>query len=217
MRIIVTGVLILAGGKGDRIGGNKALLTLGGRSLVQHVVEVAEQFSDQVVVVVGENQHIGRLSKQLPAHVQLVRDASKDQGPLMAIFSGLRHITSEYAVVLPCDSPFVNAKVMVSLIRSAEGFDAVIPLWPNGYTEPLHSVYRTQPTAHAAGEALRLGRLRVRDLLDSLRNPRYLPVDELRPYDPDLLTFFNINGQRDLRLAEAIIARRRDVKQDAQA
>ncbi|MCL2687315.1 MAG: molybdenum cofactor guanylyltransferase [Methanobrevibacter sp.] len=39
-----------------------------------------------------------------------VEDEIKDKGPLSGIMTGLKTISSDYALVLPCDSPYINYK-----------------------------------------------------------------------------------------------------------
>ena len=201
----MTGALILAGGRGERLGERKPLLTLGGRSLISYVLEAAMEFSDEVYVVADE-EDLSLLRGRLPVQVKVVGDITPRRGPLLGIYSGLRALGSEYSVVLPCDSPFIRIEVMRYLIGKAEGFDAAVPLWPNGYIEPLHSVYRVRAALRAAEEALGEGELRVRGMVERLGRVEYVPVEELKRFDPRLLTFFNVNSPADLRAAESLLS-----------
>ncbi|RLI34082.1 hypothetical protein DRO56_00060 [Candidatus Bathyarchaeota archaeon] len=200
------GTLILAGGRGDRIGKKKPLLNLGNRSLISYVIEVALEFSDEIYVVINRGDDIEGFRDRLPSRVEVVRDITRGKGPLVGIYSGLRHLRSGYSAVLPCDSPFVKVDVMRLLMEKAEGFDAAIPLWPNGYIEPLHSVYRVEAALRAAEEAIGEGELRVQNMVERLGRVAYIPVEEFKRFDPGLLTFFNINTPADLRNAEKLLS-----------
>jgi len=198
------GTIILAGGKGNRIGGNKPLMKLGGRSLISYVLEAVSKVSDEAVVVVGRDG-VKRFEALLQKEVKIAIDIVPGGGPLIGVYSGLRHLNSKYAVVLPCDTPFVNEGVLNYLISKAEGADAVVPLWPNGYMEPLHSIYKVSAALEASEATVEEGKFRIYNMIEKLEKVIYVPVEKLRKFDPDLLTFFNINSPEDLKKAEAIL------------
>jgi molybdopterin-guanine dinucleotide biosynthesis protein A len=81
----------------------------------------------------------------------------------------------------------------------------VIPKWPNGYVEPLHSVYRLSSSIPAIESAFDVGERSVLDMIKRLDSVRYVPVDDLRRFDKELLTFFNINYPKDLDTANEIM------------
>ncbi|MFB0543307.1 MAG: molybdenum cofactor guanylyltransferase, partial [Candidatus Bathyarchaeia archaeon] len=168
----------------------------------------ALEFSDEILVVVGREEDIEGLRDILPSQVRVVSDILPGRGPLVGIYSGFRHLRSEYSVVLPCDSPFIQVDLMRYLIERVEGLDAAVPLWPNGYVEPLHSVYRVKAALRAAEEAVKGEKLRVHDMMRRLEKVAYVPMEELKKFDPGLLTFFNINSSLDLRVAEDILSAR---------
>ena len=201
----MVGTLILAGGKGNRIGGKKALLRLRGRILISYVIEAASEFSDEIFVVVEKEEDIEGLGK-LPNNVSVVSDIAPGRGPLVGIYSGLRYLCSEFSAVLPCDSPFIKVEVVRHLIEKAQGFDAAVPIWPNGYVEPLHSVYRVKAALRAAEEALEEGKFRVQNMVERLSKVVYISMEDLKRFDPGLISFFNINSDVDLRVAENLIS-----------
>jgi molybdopterin-guanine dinucleotide biosynthesis protein A len=75
-----------------------------------------------------------------------------------------------------------------------EDYDAVIPFWNPDMLEPLHAVYRRTALLSylECHDSLSL-RAMVKNL-----DSRYIPVEELKIIDPDLLTFTNINKPEDL-------------------
>lgn len=115
------GVLILAGGEGDRIGGNKSFMMLAGRSLISYVLEAVSQVSDETVVVISRGEDVKGLEALLSRDIKFAIDLKRGGGPLIGVYSGLSRLRSEYAMVLPCDSPFINAGVLRYLIGRAEG------------------------------------------------------------------------------------------------
>lgn len=205
------GTIILAGGKGNRIGGNKPFMKLGGKSLIFYALETASKVSDETVVVVGGDA-AKLFEARLPKDVKIAVDITSDGGPLIGVYSGLKHLLSKYAVVLPCDSPFIHEDALKYLVSKAEGADAAIPLWPNGYIEPLHSVYHVSAALKASEEAMEEGKFRIYNMIKRLERAIYVPVEELKKYDPALLTFFNINSTEDLKKAEEILKLRNPEK-----
>ena len=201
---MMLGAIILAGGKGNRIGGDKPLIRLGGKELILHVCEAVEEISDELVVVVNRSEDIELYERILPEGVELTTDIGGGGGPLVGACSGLRRVRSEYALILPCDTPFVSLPVLKYLAERSKGFDAAVPRWPNGYTEPLHSVYRVEASIRVCRETMTESNFRISGMISRLRT-MYVPVEEVRNLDPELLTFFNVNSQEDLKKAEEIL------------
>ncbi len=198
------GAILLAGGKGTRLGYDKPHVRLGSRTLIQHVIDAAENISDEIVLVVGSDEDsLSSLEKQHPS-ITVIRDGRNGVGPMMGIYTGMKRLTTEYAVVLPCDAPFISVPLMMDLIRLARDFDAAIPIWPNQYLEPLHSVYRVSPSIQAIETALNCGEKSVLDLIKRLWRVNYVPVEALREFDSELHTFFNVNYPEDLKTAYEI-------------
>ena len=197
------GIIILAGGMSKRMGKDKTLLPVKGVPMIKRVVDAALKVSSEVIVVVGGRKMVKELSNVLGGEVTITEDEERGWGPIMGIFSGCKKARAEYIAVVPCDAPFINPKVLMELFKRAEGHDAAIPRWPNGYLEPLHSVYRREAVLEVAHELIRKGSRSMLHLIEKLKDVVYVPVEELRLMDDKLLTFFNVNTPRDLLIAEA--------------
>jgi len=196
------GALILAGGKSRRMKGNKALIKLGDKPLLLHVIERVRGLTQETVVVVGKNDDLADYESFLPPSVTILRDIVKGMGPLAGILTGMQNMRSEYVVVLPCDSPFIKREVLMYLFKMAQGADAAIPRWPNGNIEPLHAVYRVSAAIPATKAALERRELFILDMIKRLDRVIYVDTEEIRKIDEELVTFFNINTQEDLIVAE---------------
>lgn len=205
--LIDTAVVILAGGRSRRLGSIKALVKLGDKPLIMHIAQKIDGLFREVVVVIGMNDDVERYSEVLPSSFKICRDIYLDLGPLGGIVSGLRHVNSRYMAVLPCDSPFIDLKVLAFLYRSCLGYEAAIPLWPNGYIEPLHSFYDSRAARSAGVFTLQAGERDLRSMIRRLNAVNYVSVDQLREFDRELLTFFNVNSREDLNRAETILKR----------
>jgi len=198
------GVIVLAGGASKRMGGNKALLRVKGVPMIERVIDAASKVSGEVIVVTSSKRASASISKVVGRGVTIIEDEERGWGPLMGMVTGCKRSHAEYVAVVPCDAPYLNPRVLMELFKRAEGHDAAVPRWPNGYLEPLHSAYRRQAVLEVAQDLLKKGFRSIHRLIESLKDVVYVSVEELRPIDEKLLTFFNVNTPRDLLIAETV-------------
>jgi len=199
--------LVLAGGLSSRFGSKKALTALSGRTLIRYVVDRISQIAGETIVVIGRGESPEDFLRALPTSVNLLNDDLEGKTPLIGILTGLRAVETDYAVVLSCDIPFINWKVIELLYARASGNDAAIPRWESSKIEPLEAVYRAPPMIKATERALASGRLSILDAIEGLDRVVYVSVeDDIRKIDPTLETFFNINTKADLALAERMLS-----------
>ena len=191
----------MAGGRSERIKENKALIRLGSKPLLLHVIERVLDLTSEIVVVVGKNDKLPVYTRIVPSTVTVVKDVVEGKGPLAGIFAGMKSMRSKYALVLPCDSPFIRKGVLMYLFHKVQNADAAIPQWPNGNIEPLHAVYKICSALTATETALEKGELFIRDMIKRLGRVIYVSTEEIRKLDSKLITFFNINGPEDLKAA----------------
>ncbi len=205
MKIMEKSALILAGGSSTRFGQDKGLLPLAGKSLVQHVLHRVRSVVDEELVVTSSETQAQNYRKSLSNNVTIVVDRQEEQSPLVGALTGLEQAKGEYAVILPCDVPFVSKDVISLLFDLSTGRNACIPRWVNGFIEPLQAVYRKTAALDAAREALKAGGHDMQSMIERLKGTRYISTLVLQQLDPELLTFFNVNTQLDLRKAENMI------------
>jgi molybdopterin-guanine dinucleotide biosynthesis protein A len=186
--------LILAGGKGARLGRPKADLVLHGETLLSRAVHQVRPAVDRVLVSVAAGTAL-----QLPG-VEVVPDAYPGQGSIVGLTTGLR-AAGESVLALAVDMPFLNLALIRRLISLAPGWDAVIPR-SRGWFEPLHAVY-APACLPVFEELIRAGQYQIVPAFSRLR-ALYLEESELARLDPDGLAFFNINTPSDLQRAEEL-------------
>lgn len=109
-------ILILAGGRGSRMGGqDKGLLDWRGRPLVAWLHAVARPLTDDLLI--SCNRHQDRYAAWAD---RLVGDDAPDfPGPLAGIRAGLHALHHDHLLVLPCDAPQVDAALLRDLIALA--------------------------------------------------------------------------------------------------
>lgn len=138
-------VLLLAGGRGQRMGGrDKGLLEWRGQPLIAHAFGHVRALSDDVIVSCNRNQHLYAQYAD-----QLVEDDNDDfAGPLAGIRAGLACARHSHVLVLPCDVPAVDRALLADLMRCAARHPGQPVIVRQGdQWEPLICVI---PTLHGA-------------------------------------------------------------------
>lgn len=131
-------ILILAGGRGARMGGqDKGLLEWHGKPLIAWMHAVARPLSDNLIISCNRNQE-----QYAPFADQLVADAESNfPGPLAGILSGLANAKHESVLILPCDAPLIDQKLLDEMRLSASQSPArPLVLHKNDQWEPMFSV-----------------------------------------------------------------------------
>ncbi|HKX51734.1 MAG TPA: NTP transferase domain-containing protein [Candidatus Binatia bacterium] len=180
--------VILTGGKSSRMGRPKALLPFGNEPLIDHLVRRLEQKFKRVVVVAAPGQELP------PLAATVVRDEVAYQGPVGGIYYGLKATSGTGAFVTSCDAPFLNLPLISFLTAQISNHDVVVPYW-QGRFQPLHAVYR-RSVVPLLEEQLERGELRPIFLYDKVRT-RKVGEEEIRRFDPEGLSFLNMNAPDD--------------------
>jgi molybdopterin-guanine dinucleotide biosynthesis protein A len=179
----VTGV-ILAGGKSLRYGRNKALVNIDGIPLIERVINVMGSLFRHLTLITNTPDEYSYL--KLPMHEDLI----KGLGPLGGIFTALMTIRNEAGFFVACDMPHLNRELIHHMVEVRYDFDAVVPRTQAG-TEALHALY-------GKGCLPQIKRLIDSSQYQTLRffpkvSVRYVDENEIRRFDPQLESFFNIN------------------------
>ncbi len=194
--------IVLAGGKGLRLGQDKALEIIGNGSLLERVVFHLSFFNSDILVVTALKQSYPQLGGY--PKLKVVTDIYLNKGPLGGIYTGLKASNSFYNLVVACDMPFLNQALLHYMVQISAGFDLVVPRLGD-MVEPLHAVY-SKGCLTPIESLLKQGNLGVRQLFTLVRL-RYVEAEEINRFDPKHLSFFNINSQADLEKAREIMKR----------
>lgn len=184
--------LVLAGGQGRRMGGaDKALLSLGGRPLLGHVLD---RFAPQVGALALSANGAGARFADFGLPVLPDAPAHRGDGPLAGLIAGLDWAAAQGAgwlATVSCDMPFLPADLVARLAAAAGG--RAVMAASGGRLHPTAALW---PVAARAIVAARFagGERRLRAALEA---PGVADFAEL----PD--PFTNINTPADLTTAEA--------------
>jgi molybdopterin-guanine dinucleotide biosynthesis protein A len=190
--------IILAGGKSLRLGRNKSLETIGGKNLVQWVIDRLAILSTEIIIATARGEEIPNCSDVM---VKTVADVYPGKGPLAGIHSGLIASSSSRAIVVSCDTPFVSVSLLEYMTSICSRFDVVVPRIQMK-TEPLCAVYSKNCIAPIQ-ELLERNELQIIKLF-SMVKVKYLEQHKIKSLDPEHLSFFNINNEADLDRARRL-------------
>lgn len=184
---------MLAGGAASRLGQSKPLAPLGGVPLVEHALRAARDAGLPAVVVAKSATRL----PPLPA--ALVLEPDEPAHPLLGAIAALRFAAGADIVTLPCDMPFVPARLL-AFLASLDGSATVEAA---GRAQPLLSrlAAGSRPTLEsslAAGDSVQVA-------LGALR-PRIVAGHELLRFGDPERVFFNVNTPEDLRRAQEWLA-----------
>jgi molybdopterin-guanine dinucleotide biosynthesis protein A len=165
------------------MGQDKALLPFEGGFLVDRVAR-------QVAEAAGSVTLVGHPERYLHLPYRGIPDIYPSGGPLAGIHAALSSTGAEWNLIVGCDMPGLNAKLLSALLDEAESVDAdcLAARSPSGLPEPLCAVYRRCCSASAAAW-LESGRRKTKDWLSTLR-VAWHPVPSEDP-------LWNVNSPQD--------------------
>lgn len=187
--------IILCGGRSSRMGQDKGSLAFGDETMLERIVRILRAVSNDVMVVARRNQRV-------PADVTLVHDLVEDLGPLAGIAAGLAESRNDLNIVVACDLPLINPRVLERLASMIGDYDACVAV-TDGYPSALCGIYRSR-LASQARALLDSGERRVMRLLEQA-NTKRVDGAMLRDIDPDLNTFMSVDTPEKYAEALALI------------
>ena len=205
--IPVTGV-ILAGGKSRRMGKNKALMRLGDNSLIGHVIHRMCLVTNELLLITNSPAEYAHLD--VPMHGDILLGT----GALGGIYTGLKRASHNTVLCVACDSPFVEPKLLTYLVSVLGEYDEVMPYTHREIHASHNDVQITLQTLCAAyskrclpiiKSMLRDSELRVHALQERAHIKRVSP-EVWQAFDPEGMSFFNINTPEDLESADAYMS-----------
>jgi len=179
--------VILAGGRGSRMGGDKALRDLRGLPLIEWVIGAIMPQGTEILISANDNQaalsDFGYpvISDYLPGYA----------GPLAGLQAAMHHASGEWVASVPCDTPFLPDDLIERLLAAADAAEASVAV-VNGRRQPAIALYRRSvlPKLNAYLES---GERKVSAWLDMLQ------VSEAVFEDAE--AFVNINSFEELDAA----------------
>ena len=182
---MTVGCVILAGGKSSRMGTDKALLELDGKTFIKQISEELKWFEEKIIA------H-GNTRELSDTNWTMISDIYPNHGPLGGIHAALSVCQSDALFVATCDMPLLKSSLaykLCNIMRELEVmsltvdgavseqvmYDAVISVGEDGKIHPLCGVYR-KSILPILEEQLLLERNKVMELLKKL-HVKYVTID----------------------------------------
>lgn len=180
------GVIVLAGGRGSRLGGvDKATMELDGESMLDRALRAVAGLR---VVVVGDVIAPGAV---------VVQEDPRFAGPAAAIGAGLAEVTEPYVLIVPCDQAHLAEVVPILMAASVAECDGIVAVDPEGRRQHLVCLVRTAALRSVVAAQSDLVNLSVRALFEPLGLTE-VPIDARAALD--------IDTWHDRRVAEDSLA-----------
>jgi molybdenum cofactor guanylyltransferase len=184
---------VLAGGKSTRMGADKTLLELKGRSLLGRALDLLRPLTPETIIV-GDREKLARFGF-------VVEDVFRERGPLGGIHAALAATATDLNLILAVDLPFVEAGFLKYLLKKASTSGALVtlPRTSNGW-QPLCAVYRRE-FGIAAERALLQGKNKI-DALFATTEVQPIDEDEITKRGYSAAMFRNLNTPEEFALAK---------------
>jgi molybdopterin-guanine dinucleotide biosynthesis protein A len=203
-------VAILIGGRSTRFGSDKGLFPLFGKPLISHQLDVLSSFNYDIFLIARSKQQVQNYIhkidlKKIMAFIiddnELIIN-TKERSPIIGLYSAFKELSNlayKKTFVLPCDLPLIQKKVIEFLLSQPQNYDCCIPIWSTGFLEPLLAIYTTKQALISTEENIKSENYKLVNIIDKNWNINYISVEKsLKPLDPNLLTFININSKEEL-------------------
>lgn len=196
---MINGLLILAGGRGDRLGMPKAWLDWDGQPLLLRILDRLAPLAPESPIVVAQP------GQELPdGDYRRVDDRIADAGPLAGLAAGLNEHansrTDARIAVVGCDYPFADRGLFEALADLAPDAAVVLPRW-GSRTHPLHAIWNAELWLEC-DRAVAAGQLAVYALLQRVSH-RVIDASEIDALTDPERVLLNLNDRNDLKRARA--------------
>ncbi|WP_299874110.1 molybdenum cofactor guanylyltransferase MobA [uncultured Cocleimonas sp.] len=135
--------VILAGGKGSRLGGqDKGLVNYLDKQLIQHVLDKIEPQVGHIIINANRNQ-----DDYAKFNYPVISDELSDfQGPLAGFLTGMKTSKTDYILTLPCDGPDLPDDLVSRLVKELEDKKAnnnIVVAHDGKRLQPVHALIPT--------------------------------------------------------------------------
>jgi molybdopterin-guanine dinucleotide biosynthesis protein A len=181
----ITGI-ILSGGKSTRMGTDKALIQIDGKTLLDKAIETCRQVCHSILISSNHPRHEKSGCKTIP-------DKIENCGPIGGICSCLKQSQTDWNFVISVDAAFVEAEFASFITSEIDDVEAIVPCH-NAGKEPLVALYHKSSLAEME-KMIGLGDFKMHNLLKKLKT-KYVDSQVWVERFPDL--FRNLNRPDEL-------------------
>jgi molybdopterin-guanine dinucleotide biosynthesis protein A len=177
------------------MGQDKAWLALGGRPMINHVMDSLRPVVAELAVIANGDEY-----RQLG--VPVIPDLNNGIGPIEAVRVALAASQYDRVILAGCDLPFVTPELFKHLLSRTAAYQSVVPLGPDNRPEPLCAIYSRSSLADVE-RMIEAGQFKISPLYD-LVDTLFIPFEALSGLEGADLFFENINTPEQYRRALAL-------------
>ena len=229
--------IVLSGGMSRRMGQDKGSMIIQNKPMILHILERLNYKINDAVIVLNNSERIaiyrnllnqyidGDIEDNFDYDLTFIEDEVKAKGPISGIMTGLKNIKTDYALVLPCDSPFISEKYIETMFNILDenysnSIDAIIPFhiksnkdkfkdndefnFNSAEEMSLEMKIQNSEPLHSIYKKDNLNNIKslldddslyVKSFIRSLKRPCFVEVDNKVLFDDD---FRNLNKKEDI-------------------
>ena len=195
--------IILCGGQSRRMGKDKGSMIINDKPMIKHILSTLNHEINEAIIVLNDRKRIEKYSEFINItdydyKITFCEDKIKNKGPLPGIMTGLEYITSKYALILPCDSPYVSKKYIKTIFNEINNnYQAIVPYHDIENkiktSEPIHSIYNKN-TIPIIKELINKDILHIKGLIEKI-DTKYVLIDNKKIEKKE---FRNLNRLEDI-------------------
>jgi len=183
-------IILLAGGKSKRMGRDKGLININGKTLLEQTIKKLEKISRNILIISNQS---GYDQFKYPVY----NDLKTNKGPIGGIYTGLTHSKSEINIIIACDMPNLTTDFLNFMIESHKPHcDATIAVYKERI-QPLSGLYNKY-CRNKLETQIETGNYRMSEALKVLQTNYVSIPKEIELSSPHL--FDNLNTIEDLKM-----------------
>ncbi len=197
--------IILCGGQSRRMGRDKGSLIIKDKPMIKYILSTLNNEMDEVIIVLNDAERIDKYGEFIDPQdynyeMRFVEDKIKNKGPISGILTGLENISTDYAIVFPCDNPFVTKNTIQTLFSEiTEDIQAVVPYHDDKNklktSEPLHSIYNKN-IIPIIKDLISKDSLHIKGVIEKI-DTKFVLIDNKKILKKE---FRNLNRPEDLKI-----------------
>lgn len=195
--------ILLCGGQSRRMGQDKGSMIIQNKPMINHILSTLDNEINEVIIVLNNEKRINKYKefinpKEYNYNIIFVEDEIKNIGPISGILTGLQHISQDYGLILPCDSPYVTKNFIKNIFNEVdEKYQAIVPYHNHDNkiktSEPLHSIYNKN-TVPKIKELISENTLHIKGLIEKI-DTKFVLIDNKKLLKKE---FRNLNRPKDI-------------------
>lgn len=179
---------ILAGGKSERMGRNKAFLPWRNGTLIEYLLERLGKIFKNVFIVTKEVELYTKFT------YNVIKDVNEIYCPLVGILTALSTSDKEMVFVKACDNPIFSEGLILTMYEVSKAYDIVVPRTSDGY-HPLFGFYSNR-CREIIDRMIKNNDFRIINLFEKVKT-LFLDESTITTFDREMVSLKNLNTPKD--------------------